>query len=485
MINRIKKFLFSNTDTRQTFAKNTFWLSLSEIIGRLLRMILIIYAARILGTEGWGIFSYALSLGSLIMIFSDIGLNNLITREITQKKEGYENFISTALIIKAIILGISIVALLIIAPYISNIPEAKNLIPFIAIILLFDSIRDFYFAINRAFEKMERELIVKVSMSITMLVVGIILLTISPIPQSLAIGYALGCIVGFIVAFFLIKKDAHKIFYHANKKLTTEILKTTWPLALIGLIGTIMANTDIYMLGIWKNANEIGLYSSVQRIQQFIMIIPSMIGTASFPIISRLAHNDLEKFKSMFEKIMTTMFIICIPIVLGGLFLSDQIVLLVFGSEYVNAIPIFRVLIIMLIPAFTLILLSNGIFAFNKQKKVTAVYIIGMILNVFFNIILIPPLGATGSAIATLLSSVFITVLHWKHMKNIIYFKIGNKLNKILLASIIMMLCLTLLKAFEIHTLIMIILSSVIYIILLFIFKEPIINEFKKIYEKN
>ena len=46
-----------------------------------------------------------------------------------------------------------------------------------------------------------------------------------------------------------------------------------------------MGNTDIFMLGIWKDSTEIGLYSSAQRIQQFIIMIPSMFATATFPLI--------------------------------------------------------------------------------------------------------------------------------------------------------------------------------------------------------
>ncbi len=126
-MDRIKKFLFHNTGIKQTVAKNTFWLFLSEVSGRLFRMVLIIYAARVLGASGWGSFSYGLSVASLLMIFSDIGISGLITRELAQKKEEYRTFISTALAIKIILVALSTLLVVVLSPFISNIPQAGTL----------------------------------------------------------------------------------------------------------------------------------------------------------------------------------------------------------------------------------------------------------------------------------------------------------------------------------------------------------------------
>ncbi len=118
------------------------------------------------------------------------------------------------------------------------------------------------------------------------------------------------------------------------KKAFLLIFKTTWPFALITLVTSLMANTDIYMLGIWRNATEIGLYSSVQRIQSFIIILPSILATASFPLISRLAENDKKKFGTILGKTIVISLSLGIPIALGGTLLAKDIVPLVFGPTY-------------------------------------------------------------------------------------------------------------------------------------------------------
>jgi len=73
MVKKIKSFLFENKTISQTIAKNTFWLSISNILGKILRAIIIIYVARVLGAESWGIFSYALTIASTLTLIMDFG----------------------------------------------------------------------------------------------------------------------------------------------------------------------------------------------------------------------------------------------------------------------------------------------------------------------------------------------------------------------------------------------------------------------------
>ena len=480
-MDRVKKFLFQNTSTKQTIAKNTFWLFLSEVSGRLLKMILIIYAARVLGASGWGVFSYAISIGSLLMIFSDIGISGLITREVIQKKEGYLVFISTALLLRITILLISTLLVVLVSPSISHITEARVLFPIIAAILFFDSMKDLGFAINRASERMEMEMIVTIIMNIVILGFGILLLKIKLAPESIATAYAIGSATGFIVIAIIIKKDIKRLLSKIDRSMFKLVIQTTWPFAIITLVGSIMGNTDIFMLGLWKNSTEIGLYASVQRIQQFVLIIPAMIAIAAFPILSRLAHKEKKQFGIILEKTISLIMIIGVPTAIGGVLLSGQLIPMIFGSGYLGAIPIMRILMLMLLASFPLILLSNAIFAYNKQTNLALAYSSGVIANVILNLLLIPKFGAVGSAIATFISTTITTVIVWNKIKTINYFEVLPKLKKAFFATMVMIISIIMLKYLGINVILNIIISSVVYFCSLLLLKESIFVEIREI----
>jgi O-antigen/teichoic acid export membrane protein len=476
---KIKKFFFVNITTKQTIIKNTFWLFAGEAGGRILKMGLIIYAARKLGASGWGIFAYAISIASLLMIFSDIGTDSLITREATQKKEGYRVIVSVTLLLKSIILIISILLVIFVSPYISHIKEAKILFPIVGIIFLFDAIRSIGFAINRVIEKMERETIIKIIMNFIILGLGIVLININPLPISMAIAYATGSISGAILILIIIRKDIANLITKTNIIALKFVIKTVIPFAIITLIGSIMANTDVFMLGIWKTPEDIGVYSAAQRFFQFILIIPSMIATATFPLMSRLANKDNEKFRIILEKTFSVFAIIGIPIAFGGLFLADQIIPLVFGLEYIKAIPVLKILMIMLLFSFPLIILTNTIFVYNEQKKLILANIFGVLANVLLNFLLIPKLGVIGATVATLTSTSIVTCIIWMRMKKINYFEIQSSLKTIVLPVIAMTLFILILKYFGIKIILNIIISSIVYFGVLFLLKKSIFIEIR------
>ncbi len=481
---QIKNFLFVNTNTRQTIIKNTFWLFLSEISGRLLKMGLVVYAARVLGASGWGLFSYAISVASLLTMFADIGISDLVIREITQKKEGHQTFISTALLLKIIVLIMSILLVIFISPFISHIPQANSLFFLVALILFFDSMRELGLSINRASEKMERDMVVKVVTNASIFILGVLLLKIKLSPESIALAYAIGSAIGFLSIAIIIRKDLKKLLAKVDLRIFKIIIKTTWPFVFITLIGVIMGNIDIYMLGIWKNAGEIGLYASVQRIQQFIMILPSTISVAVFPLMSRLVNVDKNQFRIILEKTLSMILLIGIPISLGGILLADQLILKVFGQGYVGAIPIFRVFMLMLLISFPLILLSNAIFAHNKQRSLAPAYSLGILANIIFNLLLIPKFGAVGSAIATLVSTGTITVFIWMKLKTINDFAILKNLKKSFYATLIMICFIFLLKYFEVGVILNIIVSAIIYLFTLLLLKESIFKDIKEMIRK-
>src|SRR5512141_2957028 len=102
MFEKIKRSLFENKDTRQTVAKNTFWLTVANFGGRGIKAIIIVFAARALGTAGYGVFSYALTLAAFFTFFLDPGVNSMVMREIPKARdeESRLRILSTTFVMK-------------------------------------------------------------------------------------------------------------------------------------------------------------------------------------------------------------------------------------------------------------------------------------------------------------------------------------------------------------------------------------------------
>src|SRR3989344_6534782 len=106
---RLKSFLFENTSAKQTIAKNTLWLTVSNFGGRLLKAVVVIYAARVLGTAGWGVFSYAVTLAGFMTLLMDLGINGILVRDTARATdEERRTLFSTTLMMKVFLIVVGV-----------------------------------------------------------------------------------------------------------------------------------------------------------------------------------------------------------------------------------------------------------------------------------------------------------------------------------------------------------------------------------------
>ena len=70
MNENFKSLFLKNTGINQTIFKNVFWLVGAEGVNKFLKVVLIIYVARILSAVSYGIFTFSLSFVTLFIAFS-------------------------------------------------------------------------------------------------------------------------------------------------------------------------------------------------------------------------------------------------------------------------------------------------------------------------------------------------------------------------------------------------------------------------------
>lgn len=472
----IRVLLFENRNARQTVFKNAFWIGASNILGRMIRAGLIIYVARVLGTAGYGAYSYALGISGFFAVFSDIGINGILTREGSRNKESLPAYIATSTVIKVVLIAISAAVLLIVAPVITKVPEALPLIPLAAALLISDSLRDFTSSITRAKEKMEIEAGINIFTNLAITALGIAILFVNRSAGALMMSYVLGSIVGTVGAYWVLRKYFFHPIRHFRKDLLRPILTEAFPFAFMGLLSGLMLNSDTVMLGWMTNADALGLYSAAQRPIQILYIIPGMFSAAVFPIMARTAMEDGDRFRRVLEQTLVSAFILAVPIVAGGIALGHSIVLLLFGQQYIGAATSFMILLSTILLNFPGSLLGNGIFAHNQQKNFLTYMTIGAAGNIVFNFLLIPKWGIEGSSVATVISQILSTGFMWWKMKKIRYFSALPKLKKIALASILMGGTVFALRSFGVPVLINIVAGAAIYFLLLLIMREPFMS---------
>jgi O-antigen/teichoic acid export membrane protein len=482
MIQKIKSFLFKNTSSKQTVAKNTVWLSVSNFGGRIIKAVVVIYAARVLGTAGWGLFSYATTLAAFFTLCMDPGVNWIVMRDAGKAApDDRLKIFSTTFILKLFLIAAGVAIVIFVAPFFSTLAGATALLPIAALIIAGDTIREFFSSFIRSIEKMEWEAGIFLLTNVAIVVFGFVFLMLKPTPVSFGWGYVVGTTIGAIAAMWLLRHYFKTVFSHFSPKLIPAILRIAWPFTITGALGLLLTTTDVLIVSWLRSASDVGIYSAAIRIIQIFYLVPTVIQFSTLPLFSRLAHKDNDGFRMVLGRIIGVIFLISVPLALGGAILGTQIMRLVFGAAYASGGLSFKILMITMLVDYPAMVISNAIFAYNHQKSLIVSSAIAGFSNVGLDLLLIPRFGIAGSAVATLIAQIACNAYLWHAMKKINYFEVLPKLGKIAIAGVVMGIAVTILFFAHVNVLLNVFVGALVYGLLLAVMREPLLLELKNI----
>jgi len=211
----------------------------------------------------------------------------------------------------------------------------------------------------------------------------------------------------FVLYHFLKK---HNINVLIKGKYNNKILKNSYPMFLTASIIFVMAYVDNFMISYYIDEYQVGIYSACISLSMMISFIPMAIGGYISPKISlAYANNDKYQVKNIFKNSFKLIIITTIPIFLTIIYFSNFFLGL-FGAEFTVA-------------STTLFIVSIGFlseslcgpvgFILNmtdNQHIFMKILFISLLINIIFNVLLIPTYGINGAAIALMLSMLFWTI---------------------------------------------------------------------------
>ncbi|MCX6724647.1 MAG: oligosaccharide flippase family protein, partial [Candidatus Shapirobacteria bacterium] len=96
---------------------------------------------------------------------------------------------------------------------------------------------------------------------------------------------------------------------------------------------------SLLLVGLLKGDYYTGLYGSVFKFIEAIILIPQSLALALFPLSARLLLEDKEKLKKIYQKGLGVLLLFALPFVLIFIFAAKLIISLAYGADYLPAAP--------------------------------------------------------------------------------------------------------------------------------------------------
>ena len=392
-------------------------------MGSLFRYLFSIMMARWLGPQMLGIYSLGNAITRIGEIFGIMGLDNGVLRYVSREKEKNDNvrnsiyssikmgFISSIFIGLLLYFSSDWIVLNLFNEdtFLSTVIKVYALtLPF-TVTTLIASFATQGFKILK-YKVFVNQIVNPFTLLLTMILsyvfFGVNVAILAPTVVSAVIGFFL--ILHYLNGF--VDVSVSKVL---NAKFDNKILRFSLPLMFVSAIGIIMHWTDIIMLGILKDAKDVGLYHPVERTAGLIRMILFAFASIFAPLFSQYFHEKNQtKMLEVFQLSTKWILLTRLPLFIFLILFSNTILML-FGSEFGNnslALPILTVGI-MIQAVFGLGSPSLTMSGFQKYNLINA--LVALFTNIFLNIMLIPQFGIAGAAMGTTIALFLISLLRF------------------------------------------------------------------------
>ncbi|MBI2430172.1 MAG: oligosaccharide flippase family protein [Ignavibacteriales bacterium] len=373
-----------------------------------------VYLARVLGADGFGLFGFVSALSAYVILFSNFGIEQFATQRLSlHGKNESAQFIVTVLASRLMLSFIFIVPFILFAANYSKSNEALLLFLFQSVFIAAFALNlQFYFVASGATGMLA---LIKIATAAGILVCSYLFISgSSDLPFVALINGTVTLVFFLIGAVIVFRKEQIPLRFPSLHDIG-DLLKTAAPLGVSTFMIQIYYSIDIVILGFTNPGYDLGYYSGAYRIILAFTAIPGFLYLVYLPELVKIKSNHFEA--KIVRNYIGTQISLGLVIVGMSLIYAETLIILLLGETYLPAVGVFRILLLNVFVVFVNVAIGNLLIAWNRHKQYLVAVTAGAITNIVVNILLIPPYGILGAAVATIAAecAVFIAALYYNY----------------------------------------------------------------------
>ena len=324
---------------------NTFISLLGQAITWCSTLLLTAAYGRFLGDAKFGELYFAITFVMLIGFPVDSGFNQQLTRDIAQEPGKALQYLSNTLLIKLVLWSVLYIAILLLCRYLGYTAEVQILVTICGITLLSGSIASTFGSLHNAFERVVYPVVGTILEKGFTAAAGIVMLKLGFGVQVMAFVLLGGSLINATwQAYWFFRLVGTRISIDFEQ--IRDLLKTSIPFLIYGILGVIYYRLDTVMLSLMANTTVVGWYGAGYRIFDTLVFLPSLIISAiAYPIFSKLSLSHEEQLKLAIEKSLNFLLFCSMPIATLLIVAAPNIIgFLYHRAEFTPSAPVLQAL---------------------------------------------------------------------------------------------------------------------------------------------
>ncbi|MDR0798027.1 MAG: flippase [Nitrososphaerota archaeon] len=417
-------------------ARGSFFLFSGATLASVILAVSAILMGRLLGPELYGQYNLVIVIPSLLVLFTDLGMNAGVTKFVASlRAEGKDDRVSAIIkysLIFRIGIGIIIsIISLVFASYFAlliNRPEFSFYIQLASLSVVFQVI---FTNTNSAFVGLDRSEFSALNTTIRAVLITILQVTLVVFSFSVTgalIGYVGGFVVssvfGSVLLFYKVLKPKNKVLQTVNensRNILVLLVRYGMPVYVsVVLIGFFPLYEQL-VLAFFSSDAVIGNFKAAYNFATLLAMLSTAFTTAFLPTFSKLESATPQIVSAFFNKANKYTCLIIVPIAVSAIIFSNPIVNLLYGSTYTSAALLLSlscsVFLLAIIGSLTLVSVFNGLGKTRLTMNRSLIHFVLLLILAPLFAVFYDAVGViVATVISTMTASIYAAVVAHKQL---------------------------------------------------------------------
>jgi O-antigen/teichoic acid export membrane protein len=375
----------------------------SDLASKLSFFAIVVIAARLLPREGFGLFSLAVTLGWILSVAADFGLQLHVAREVARRPGEARAILGPLVRVR---LGLTALAVATAIP-VSMAIGGDSAPAFFSIVAaqLLSSLVEFLNHLYRGLSRSDVESSLNLVQRLVTLVAAMALLAWHPSLATLAIALVVPAAATLAVSARLARRLSPAGVERVQADggaVRRGLARDVAPIGAGILLSALYFRIDLFLVEWWAGLDAVAAYNAAFRLVEALRLFPAAVLAVVFPMLCRT--------RSLRPLGVVGAGLSAFGLGVAGVTwaLAPWIVRGFYGEAYAEAMPALRVLALAVPFFFLNYALTHQLLGWDAQASYARVSAAALGANLLLNALLLPRLGLTGAAWATVATEVVV-----------------------------------------------------------------------------
>jgi O-antigen/teichoic acid export membrane protein len=384
----------------QVVARNTAFMLGGQILIKVFAFIFNVYVVRRLGDAHFGRYSTALAYVAIFAMLTDLGTSSLSVREMARRQENIAWMVPDIVMLRAVLSLMTIAIITLSAWLLGKTPDMVLGIFVASCGLLLYAFQGPLDSVMIAQERLDFSSVFRLLNQTVFMILGTILLLVGAGYIGLLLASLTGVFAMGLASVYVARRVLRLHFERPNPRHWWPLLRASFPFGISGATREFASRFDTVFMSFVLTDAAVGWYNVPYSLIMMMLLLAQSLAISIYPTLVREYDSGRGSIQDSVQRALRYLLLLSLPIAVGGILLADRIILLLYGQEFMPAIPVMQILVWALPLMFLAEILGRTGATMHLEKKGARIAITNALIGVTLNVALITRLGVIGAAIA-------------------------------------------------------------------------------------